>query len=281
MVTALVKAKAMFIKLIMIIGVAYIFTLGGLYFGQRKLVFPAAAYYGTPADAGVPAYQEIHVTTIDGLNLRAWYLPARDPALPVVVHFHGNGSYLGGRVFAAEGQAAAGYGVLITSYRGYSGNPGSPTEDGLYMDARAQLDWLKGQGVSNIVLQGESLGTGVAIQMAAERQVAAVVLESPYTSLPDAAAKIYPYFPVHLLMKDRFASIEKIGQVHAPLLILMGERDTVIPIEQGRALFAAANDPKAGIWLPEATHFDLYRYGAGPAIMEFLNTRFRPAATPE
>jgi len=272
------------IKFVFTLLVAYLVVLVSMYLGQRRLTFPSSHYAPSLAEVNAPHFSQVEMTTADGIQLAAWYAPPRDPALPVIVHYHGNGSYLGSRLFATEGQIAEGYGVLLTSYRGYSHNAGVPSEEGLYMDARATLDWLKGQGITNIVLQGESLGTGVAIQMAAERKVSALILEAPYTSLPDVAATHYPFLPVRWLMKENFNSLQKVGLIKdTPLMILTGERDQVVPAIHGHQIFDAANNPKVALWLPEADHFSLYQFGAGPAIMQFLDSLFKakPAAKPE
>jgi len=257
--------------------VGYVALVGLLFVFQRSLVFmPPREPPGTPAMAGVAEMRAIEVETKDGLRLLSWFAPPAVVGKPVIVQFHGNASMLAYRAGVARLFLDAGYGVLLVGYRGYNGNPGQPTEAGLYADARTNLDWLAVNGFAGqqIVLNGESLGTGVAVQMAIERQVGAVVLEAPYSRLTAAAAVHYPYVPVALLMKDKFDSIDKISQVEAPLLVVMGELDKVIPVAQGRALFAAKSGDKQAAWLPEAGHNDLYAHGAWEAISAFLEARF-------
>jgi hypothetical protein len=172
----------------------------------------------------------------------------------------------------------AGYGLLLAEYRGYGGNPGLPTEEGLYNDARAFLQWLrmeKGVEPSDTVLYGESLGTGVAVQMAAEagaKEVPyrALILEAPFSAAVDLARETYPFLPVNLLMRDQFKSREKIGNIHTPLLILHGNKDEVVPLQSGQALFEAAHNPKTFIVIDGGTHHNLYSHGAASSVLEFL-----------
>jgi uncharacterized protein len=177
--------------------------------------------------------------------------------------------------------AEAGLGVLLLEYRGYGGNPGAPSETGLYTDAAAALDFLlqhKGVPVNRLVIYGESLGSGVAVHMAAGREIGALILEAPFTRLADAASYHYPYVPVSVLLRDRFDSLSAIGRIRAPILILHGKRDRVVPVRFGHALLAAAPEPKEGWFSPEASHEDLARHGALDAVFDFIRRRvgFRP-----
>ena len=163
-------------------------------------------------------------------------------------------------------------GVPLLAYRGYSGNDGSPSELGLYADARAALDWLRASGVESesIVLYGISLGSGVATKMAAERDFAALVLESPYTSTVDVAAWRFPVVPVAWLMEDRFESLARIGSITEPLLVMHGDRDVVIPQRFGRQLFEAANEPKQGFWPHGLGHNDIFDNGGFDTALAFI-----------
>jgi hypothetical protein len=152
----------------------------------------------------------------------------------------------------------------MAEYRGYGGNPGTPTERGLVADGAAALDFLDGEGIAanRLVIYGESLGSGVAVLLAAQREVAGLILEAPFTSVADVAQHHYSFMPASALVRDRFDSLARIGQVRAPILVLHGERDRVVPLRFGRALFDAAPEPKE-LWLArEAGHEDLARYGA-------------------
>ncbi len=236
---------------------------------QRQLLFHPQPDPGAPTAYELPTAEVLTLETADGLKLKSWYV-APQPGQPVLVQFHGNASSLGGRAYVAVALAQQGYGALLVGYRGYNGNPGHPSEQGLYADARANLDWLVRQGLP-FVLHGESLGTGIAVQMALEYPHAkAVILEAPYTSIPAAAQYHYWYVPARWLVRDRFDSLSKIGQVHQPVLIIHGERDATVPLSMGRALFAAALEPKQALWLAQAEHTDLYTQGAQAGIFDFL-----------
>ena len=163
-------------------------------------------------------------------------------------------------------------GALMVAYRGYSGNSGSPTEDGLYADARAALDWLEARGVKreSIALYGQSLGSGVATKMAAEHDFGALVLEAPYTSTVDVAAHRFPVIPVRWLMKDRFDSLARIGDIDEPVLIMHGDADSVIPQSQARRLYEAANEPKQAFWPSGVGHNDLFDRGGFTAARDFI-----------
>lgn len=258
----------------------YAFLVGGLYLAQRSLLYlpdRTRPQLGPLAELG---YREITLTTEDGLSLLSWYRPPHDGA-PVVAYFHGNGGHLGYRGNRMMRFAQAGLGVLLLEYRGYGGNPGMPSETGFYADAAAALDFLtRQQGIpaNRLVLYGESLGSGVAAHMAAGREIAALILEAPFTRLADPAAYHYPYVPVSLLLRDRFDSLAAIGQVNAPILVLHGERDRVVPARFGHALFAAAPEPKEGWFPPEGGHEDLARFGGLDIVLDFINRRvgFQP-----
>ncbi|MGE0258129.1 MAG: alpha/beta hydrolase [Alphaproteobacteria bacterium] len=270
----------------LIAGVAaagYFAVVAGLYFYQRQLLYHpdrARPRLGPLAELGV---REIAVPTADGLSLLAWYLPAAGGNRPVVVYFHGNAGHIGHRAERLERFAREGYGVLLLEYRGYGGNPGEPREAGLFEDAAAALRFLEAHGVrgSRLALYGESLGTGVAVGVAARSDVGAVVLESPYTSIAAAAQFHYPFVPAARLVSDRYDSLSRIGRVRAPILMLHGARDDIIPPSHGEALFAAAPEPKEQWIAPLAGHADLVRFGALDAAVDFIERHIRqtePAA---
>ena len=260
----------------------YAALVGGLYLFQRQLIYHPSQFMASPAEAGVAEMQTLSVTTDDGLALTFWYRPAL-PGQPTLVFFHGNGGNLSGRGFKARPYLDAGFGVMLAAYRGYGGNPGKPSETGLYADARAQLGFLRRQGVAPAqwVLYGESLGSGVAVQMAYEQAlgtpgkaapapVGALVLEAPFSSLADAAQAHYPFVPARLLVRDRYDSAAKIGHVQAAVMIVQGEQDRVIPPKLGKWLFQAAREPKRAHWIPGAGHNNLYDYGVPGLVVDFV-----------
>jgi fermentation-respiration switch protein FrsA (DUF1100 family) len=253
--------------------VAAYLGLGGLMFAfQRRLIYFPDRSRPAPAQYGAPDMAEIRYRTGDGLTLTGWYRPPADETAPVIVHFHGNAGHIGDRAPLMRPYLDAGFGLLLAEYRGYGGNPGRPTEKGLYADGRAALDFVLGQGVApgRIVLYGESLGTAVAIKLAAETPVGALVLEAPFTSAVDVGASAYPFVPVRWLMLDRFHSLRRIGAVAVPVLVLHGEADATVPVAHGRRLLASARAPKEGRFYDRAGHSDLYDFGIAGEVIGFL-----------
>ncbi|MCA8932178.1 MAG: alpha/beta fold hydrolase [Rhodospirillaceae bacterium] len=237
---------------------------------QRSLIYFPSAERPELSRAGPPGAREVAYTTADGVALYAWYRPAEE-GRPTIVLLHGNAGHIGHRVSKAAPLVAAGYGVLLVEYRGYGGNPGRPTEEGLVADSRAALDWLGGEGVppERTVLYGESLGTGLAVRLATEYPVAGVVLEAPYTAVVDVARSRFWFLPVNWLMQDRFESLTRLGDVAAPILVLHGTADGVIPVAHGRRMAAAAGATFHEI--PAAGHMDLYDFGADRLILDWLD----------
>ena len=251
--------------------VAYAALVGGLFFFQRQLLyFPDKT---RPALAGLEqlGVREAVLSTEDGLSLLSWYLPGH-PGRPVILYFHGNGGHIGYRVERLLRFAREGYGVLMLEYRGYGGNAGTPSETGFNADARAALGFLEGEAIppNRVVLYGESLGSGVAVQLAAQHDVAALILEAPFTSVAEVAQCHFPYVPAARLVIDRFDSLSLIGRIRAPILVLHGERDRVVPMRYGRTLFNAAPEPKEGWFVPEAGHENLARYGGLDTVVSFI-----------
>jgi hypothetical protein len=248
----------------------YVLLLAFLYARQRTLLFPASRVSASTAEAGLPDFRDVVLQTSDGERLVAWWKPP-EPGRALLLYFHGNGGSLLNRRHRVRALSADGRGVLIVSYRGYSGSTGDPSEAGIRLDAVAARDWLASYEPARIVLYGESLGTGVAIWLATERRVAGVILDAPYTSTADVAQALFRYVPVALLMRDQFRSIDRVDKVAAPLLMMHGDRDGVIPIAQSRTLFAAANEPKRYLELPGTGHEEVLERGGLAAVRSFLD----------
>jgi len=241
-----------------------------VYFAQRALMYFPDRTRTPPADAGFPEAEEVILETADGEKLVAWHVAAAE-GKPVVLYFHGNGGALVHRVDRFRGLIANGNGLVALSYRGYGGSSGSPSEAGLLNDAAAAYAFAAARyPAQRIALFGESLGTGVAIWLATEKPVARLLLQAPYTSIVDVAAAAYPFLPVRLLLKDRYRSDERVGGVTAPVLVLHGERDRVVPIQYGERLYALIRAPKKFVRFPEGGHVDLDRQGALDIIRSFL-----------
>lgn len=251
---------------------AYLAVLAMLYLRQRDLVFPRNPARAEIAEAGLPGAQEVTLTAADGERIVAWAVPPR-AGRPVILYLPGNAGNLGspGRLQRFRALVQDGNGLLAVSYRGYGGSTGSPSEAGLHLDARAAYGAaIERFGGARIIGYGESLGTGVVLKLAAEVPLAAVVLEAPYLSTVSVAQGVYPYVPIEWLMLDPFRSDEVIGQVRAPLLVLHGQRDGIIPFAQGEALYALANPPKRFLRFPNGGHEDLPVHGSLAEISRFL-----------
>lgn len=253
--------------------IVYAMVVGILWFMQDSMLYHRSD--GAPMlndPALLPKREIVCLTTEDGLNLRSWYFRASRDGAPTVLFAHGNAGDIGNHLPFAKFLIEAGYGLLALEYRGYGGNPGSPDEAGLIADGRAAFAFLKAQGIpdSNIVLFGESLGTGVTVQLAAEHPVRAMILRSPYTSIAEVAAIQFPYLPARWLVRDRFDSSAKIGLTKAPLFVFHGAADALIPLALGRALFDAASQPKTWLTVEGAGHNDVQTPEAEQAILDFL-----------
>lgn len=250
----------------------YACVLVALFIAQRSLLYHPNKIVPMPAEFGVSEMQAVSVETSDGLKLHCWWRAPTRADKATLLYMHGNAGHIGDRAFKIRPILNAGYGVLLVSYRYNAAAGGKPSEEALYEDGRAAYDFVRAQGAPDdrIVLYGESLGSGVITKLASEKDVGAVVLEAPYTSIPAVAQTHYWYTPAKWMLLDRFESIGRIDKVKAPLLILHGEADGVIPIKHGRALFAAAQEPKEAHFIPGGGHADLYDFGADRLIADFL-----------
>ena len=248
----------------------YLALVGLIWSQERRFLFPASTLRTSAAEAGLSGFGDVVIDTPDGERLVGWWRPP-EPGRIVFLYLHGNGGSLLNRRERVRALAEGGRGILIVSYRGYSGSTGRPSEAGLRTDARAAHAWLGSYDPARIVLYGESLGTGVAIRLATEAKVGGVVLDSPYTSTADVAKTLFWYVPVTLLMQDQFRSIDRVAELRAPLLVLHGERDGLIPIAQSRILFDAAPEPKRYVALPGVDHVGVLENGGLAEIRRFAD----------
>jgi uncharacterized protein len=237
---------------------------------QRSLIYVPDAVRKAPSETGLSGITEETIVTPDGARLVAWWLKAK-PGHRTLLYFHGNGGHLVDRAPRFKIFDELGLGVLMLAYRGYSGSTGNPSEAANVADGLLAFDFLTGRGVptSDIVLFGESLGTGVAAEVAQARPAAGLVLDSPYTSLAAVGQWHYPWLPVTWLLLDRYDTLTRIGQLHLPLLILHGEADEIVPVAMGRAVFAAANEPKKLMTYPGAKHIHHLQFGSMTQVREF------------
>ncbi|TDY09900.1 hypothetical protein BCL50_2005 [Mycolicibacterium litorale] len=233
-------------------------ALALLWTQQRRLIyFPAPG--PVPSAAAVwSGARDVVIRTADGVDLGAWFFPAAQRG-PAVVVFNGNGGDRSMRAALALALRRMGLSVLLFDYRGYGGNPGRPTEEGLATDARAARDWLAAQrevDPGRLVYFGESLGGAVAVGLAVVHPPAALILRSPFTSLADVGAVHFRWLPVRHLLIDRYPSIDRIADVDAPVLVIAGDRDDIVPTGLSRRLFDAAAEPKEFVLVPGAGHND-------------------------
>lgn len=268
--TALIRRMIYFLGILL---AGYLLVVGGLYVFQRNLMYHPNQTIATPQSFGVPEMRAERLPTPDGFPLLAWWRPPATVDAPVLLYLHGNAGHLGDRAEKVRPYLEAGFGVLLVTYRYNAGAGGSPSEAGLTEDGRTALGFLQAQGVSEdrIVLYGESLGTGLVAKLATEERYRAVVLEAPYSSVADVAASIYWFVPVRFLLKDHYDTTAIIKDIQAPLLIVHGKQDRVIPVRFAERLFAAAVEPKQFLLVDEAHHTNLYDHGMGKLVLDFLS----------
>ena len=258
----------------------YFIGLGTLYASQRALIFRNDAVRLDPAERSVPEMREHVLTAGDGTPLVVWAAPPHD-GKPVILYFHGNAGTMGHRSGRFRWMLDRGWGVIALAYRGSGGSGGSPGETELRNDAHTLYDAvpdLLGNAVDSarIVLYGESLGTGIAVTLATERPVGGIILETPYASIEDLAQRTAFLYPVKALglVRDPFRSIERIDRIDAPLLVMHGTADAVIPFDHAEALFERATHPKWYRWFGGGQHWNLWRIGARETIADFMARYF-------
>ncbi|MCU0902666.1 MAG: lysophospholipase [Tabrizicola sp.] len=258
-------------------GVLYATALSGIYLFQRDLQYFPTARDPDPAALGLSNVDRVALPTPDGETLVLWVAP---PATnrPLILFFQGNAGEIADRADRFAFYQARGYGVAFLSWRGYGGSTGHPSEKGLLTDAQTAYNHLRGLGIGpgRIVIVGESLGTGPAVMTAASNPVAALVLEAPYSAAVDIARSVYPWLPVGLLMKDQFRSRDHIAQVRAPLLILHGADDRVIPQGSGKRLYEAAREPKTFVSLGPVGHEALFSRDTWAKGADFIDGLISP-----
>lgn len=247
---------------------------------QRKLMyFPDATPPPLPKWEAQEGLEDVRVRSDDGVELQAWFWAASvRTGAPTVLVLHGNAGNRGDRIDLLRDLHDLGCGVMALDYRGYGGSEGTPTERGLYADAEAALRWLELRGAESIFYYGESLGTGVAVELARRRAPRGLILEAAFDSAVAVGQRAYPFFPVSWLMRDRYESDEKIGEVAVPLLMLHGADDDIVPIALARRLFDRANEPKRFVEIAGAGHNDLRLSGAPylSVLEDFLLRKGQP-----
>ena len=231
-----------------------------LWVGQRRLIYFPYAGVAPAASLGLPRAENVRFTTDDSVTINGWFVPAESsPARFTVVMFNGNAGHRGMRAPVASALARHGVATLLFDYRGYGDNAGSPSEDGLAQDARAARAYITTRtyvDTGRVVFFGESLGAAVALRLATETPPFALVLRSPFTSMTEIGRHHYPFLPVRWLLRDRYPSLERAPSVSCPTLVIAGDRDSIIPIEQSRRLYEAFTGEKRLVVIAGADHND-------------------------
>ena len=226
----------------------YVLLLIIVFFFQRNLLYhPSADNYINDEVAKEPTeIEKVKITTKDKINLIGWFHNKNLENSKTILFFHGNAGSLENRTYKLNHLKSLNLNFLIIAWRGFSGNKGKPNEMGLYEDAASAIKWLKTKGIEekNIILYGESLGTGVVVEIAQNKNYAGVILESPFTSMVNLGKKYYPFFPVSFLLKDKFESYKKITDISVPVLIIHGKVDRIVPYAMGEKMYELANKPK-------------------------------------
>ncbi|MBO6490927.1 MAG: alpha/beta hydrolase [Pelagibacteraceae bacterium] len=234
-----------FTKFIISIVLIYLLLLIFLYFYQGKLLYHPNVNSYTEVNDLIPKIEKVTIATSDNHHLLGWF-HKKDISKNTILFFHGNAGSLENRIYKLNHFENFDLNFLILAWRGFSGNSGKPNEKGLYDDAKSAVSWLKSAGIKEekIILYGESLGTAVAIEIAQNKKFAGIVLESPFTSMVEMGKKYYSFFPVSLLLKDRYESINKIKNINIPILVMHGKKDRIVPFEMGNKIYDSANSPK-------------------------------------
>tara|TARA_Y100000590_G_scaffold443390_1_gene572757 strand:- start:421 stop:1179 length:759 start_codon:yes stop_codon:yes gene_type:complete len=219
-----------------------------VFFYQRNFLYHPSVnnYLKNQALSEPSEIKKVNITTNDEIDLKGWFYNKNLNKFKTVLFLHGNAGSLENRTYKLNHFKDLNVNFLIIAWRGFSGNEGKPNEEGLYEDGRSAIRWLKAKGISerSIILYGESLGTGVSVEIAQNKNYAGVILESPFTSMVDMGKKYYPFFPVRLLLKDKFESYKKINNIKIPVLIIHSKVDKIVPYKMGKAMYKLANEPK-------------------------------------
>ena len=248
-------------RVAVIAGIAYAMAAGYMYFNQRSFIFVPTGELSTPDEKGLSGVTVETAAMADGTKVTVWHAPPATEGAPTVLYFHGNSANVSSRWKRFKQILDSGFGLYAPSYRGYAGSEGSPSEEALISDGLEHFDRMATSGTP-VIVHGESLGSGVATAVAAERpQTDLVVLEAPYTALIDIAWDRYPWLPVGLMMSDPMATRDRVGKIAAPVLIVHGTEDRVIPVEHGRRLYEFAKDPRQLVIVEGGGHSNLWSNG--------------------
>jgi hypothetical protein len=238
---------------------------------QRKILFNISGKPNKPRDYELINTKELKIQTSDGVDLLAWYSKPKTNQ-PMLIYFHGNSFDIGERAYRIKRYINNGWGVLLLAWRGYSGNLGKPTEKNLYIDGESAIKWIIENlnfDYENLIIYGESLGCAVAIELATRYKFKSIILEAPFTSIPDIARKRYKIYPVKYLVLDKFDNYSKIDKILSPVFIISGKKDEVISHSHSKKLFLKANNPKKKLFIDEAKHNNLYDFNIDKEVIIF------------
>jgi len=262
-----------FLQILLFLLFIYLFILIFTYFFQRNLLYHPGEnnYFG---DKLIVSIEKVQIKTKDNLKLLSWYHRKNLDEYKTILFLHGNAGSLENRIHKINHFKNMNVNFLIIAWRGFSGNDGKPTEKGLYEDASSAITWLKSQGIkeSNIIIYGESLGTGVATEIAQNKNFAGIILESPFTSMIDAGKDKYPYLPVRLLLKDKYESDKKMKNINIPVLIMHGKVDDIVPFHMGEKMYKLANQPKYSYFSKYDDHMMEYNEKLLKALKDFISS---------
>jgi len=251
----------------------YFFILISTYFFQRNLLYNPKENNDVNDTILVPI-EKVNIKTQDGIELLSWYHQKNSSQYKTILFFHGNAGSLENRIHKINHFNEMNINFLLVSWRGFSGNNGKPTEKGLYEDAKSAVDWLESKGINKnqIIIYGESLGTGVAVEIAQNNNFAGVILESPFTSMSAVGKEKYPFLPVKLLLKDKYENIKKITNVKIPILVMHGKVDKIVPFYMGKKIYELANEPKYSYFSEYDDHMMEYNKKLLDELKKFIDS---------
>jgi fermentation-respiration switch protein FrsA (DUF1100 family) len=252
---------------------AYFLLLIFTYFFQRNLLYhPNVNSYSD--DKILVNIKKVKIKTNDNIDLISWYHNKNKKDYKTILFLHGNAGSLENRIHKINHFKNMNVNFLIIAWRGFSGNEGSPSEEGLYEDANAAVRWLEFNGIKkkNIIIYGESLGTAIALEIAQNKNFAGIILESPFTSMIDAGKKKYPILPVKLLLKDKYQSDIKIKNIQSPILIMHGKADNLVPFNMGEKMYELADNPKYSYFTEYDNHMMHYDQKLVSVLKKFIKS---------